>query len=203
MGVPRVPGGEHHMSAITLFRRHRDRRAVPGGRHRRRLRAVVDALAIALAVLGVALLPSEPDRAAAATAPVGQGFTVTPADLAFILKQIRIAEHHAATQTASNPCGTLVGPGPDQIPDRLTSYGLRTVDGSCNNLFPGRERFAAADEVFPRLTPPTFRTAEDPPGPGFPPANASPSTYAKPGNVFDSEPRVISNLIVDQTSTNP
>jgi len=32
---------------------------------------------------------------------VGNGFTVTPGDLAFILKQIKIAEHHAATQTAA------------------------------------------------------------------------------------------------------
>jgi hypothetical protein len=50
-----------------------------------------------------------------AVAPVGQGFTVTPADLAFILKQIKIAERHAATLTPANPCGTLVGPGPDPI----------------------------------------------------------------------------------------
>ena len=72
---------------------------------------------------------------------MGEGFTVTPSDLAFILKQIKIAEHHAATATPANPCGTLVGPGPNQIPDRLSPYGLRTVDGSCNNLFPGqRER---------------------------------------------------------------
>src|SRR5262245_33268250 len=65
---------------------------------------------------------------------VGSGFNVTPGDLAFILRQIKIAEHHAATATPANPCGTLVGPGPDQIPDALTSYGLRTTDGSCNNL---------------------------------------------------------------------
>ena len=97
--------------------------------------------------------------ASAATAPVGAGFTVTAGDLAFILKQIKIAERHAATLTPANPCGTLVGPGADQIPDRLTSYGLRTVDGSCNNLFPGRETFAAADQPFPRLTTPDFRDA--------------------------------------------
>src|SRR5919206_490119 len=149
------------MSAVPLFRRHRAGGAALGSPRRRRLRAVVDAVVIALAVLGVALLPNKSDRAAAATAPAGQGFTVTPADLAFILKQIRIAEHHAATQTASNPCGTLVGPGPEQIPDRLTSYGLRTVDGSCNNLFPGRETFATADQPFPRLTAPLFKDAEN------------------------------------------
>src|SRR6478735_10773248 len=138
---------------------------------------------------------------------VGSGFTVTPGDLQFILKQIKIAEHHAATLTAANPCGTLVGPGPDQIPDALTSYGLRTVDGSCNNLLPGREKFAAADVPFPRLAPnPVFRQAEGVPagflGPGSPAIPTS--SYAqKKGFVFDSQPRTISNLIVDQTSTNP
>jgi Ca2+-binding RTX toxin-like protein len=157
---------------------------------------------MAVAAVVFALMGSVP-AATAAPAPVGNGFVVNEADIAFILKQIVISEHHAATQTPTNMCGTLVGPAADQIPDRISSYGLRTVDGSCNNLFPGRETFAAADQVFPRLTTPTFRTAEDPPGPGFPPANASPSTYAQPGNVFDSGPRTVSNLIVDQTSTNP
>src|SRR3982751_397722 len=138
---------------------------------------------------------------------VGNGFTVTPGDLSFILKQIKIAEHHAATATPANPCGTLVGPGPDQIPDALTSYGLRTVDGSCNNLLPGREKFAAADVPFPRLAgSPVFRDAEGAPagffGPGSP---AIPSSrYAqKKGVVFDAQPRLISNLISDQTATNP
>jgi Ca2+-binding RTX toxin-like protein len=137
----------------------------------------------------------------ASAAPVGQGFTVTPSDLAFILKQIKIAEHHSATYTPENPCGTLVGPGPDQIPDYLSAYGLRTVDGSCNNLIPGNEKFSAADVPFPRLTTPVFRDAEPVP-PGFGPPG--PTSYAqKKGLVFDSQPRVISNLIVDQTSTNP
>src|SRR6476619_7311062 len=138
---------------------------------------------------------------------VGSGFTVTAGDLAFILKQIKIAEHHAATATPANPCGTLVGPGPDQIPDALTSYGLRTVDGSCNNLLPGREKFAAADVPFPRLAgSPVFRQAEGVPagflGPGSP-AVPSSSYAQKKGFVFDSQPRTISNLIVDQTSDNP
>ena len=47
---------------------------------------------------------------------VGSGFTITPGDLSFILKQIKIAEHHAATATPANPCGTLVGPGPTSVP---------------------------------------------------------------------------------------
>src|SRR5262249_17875646 len=135
----------------------------------------------------------------------GQRFTVTTGDLTFILKQIHIAEHHALTQTPANQCGTLVGNGADQIPDRLTPYGLRTVDGSCNNLFPNRERFAAADEVFPRLVTPHFRKAEGSPPNFFAPNTpAGPQTdYGVPGDVFDSQPRLISNLIVDQTSENP
>jgi len=137
-------------------------------RRTRRVSASVGIVVLAAGVLaavvgvGTRLAPN----AQAAPAPAGQGFTVTPGDLKFILKQIKISEHHSQTLTASNPCGTLVGSGPDQIPDRLTAYGLRTVDGSCNNLFPGRETFAAADQPFPRLTHPTFKDAEPTP-PGF------------------------------------
>ena len=108
--------------------------------------------------------------------------------------------------TPDNPCGTLVGTGPLQIPERRTPWGLRTVDGSCNNLYPGQERFAAADQPFPRLTTPRFKAAEGVQagffGPGSP-AVASSSYAQKKGDVFDSRPRTVSNLIVDQTSTNP
>jgi Ca2+-binding RTX toxin-like protein len=169
----------------------------------------------ALLALPTALIPA----AHAVVAPVGGGFTVTPADLAFILKQIKIAERHsralagdptAASQPNPNPsgdpeyCQSMIGTAVDQVPDVLTSYGLRTVDGQCNNLVKTREQFAAADQPFPRLTTPVFNTAEQP-QPGFPPSNdpGNPSTYALPGNVTDTQPRVISNLIVDQTSTNP
>src|SRR3954452_25210105 len=166
--------------------------------------ALVSVLVLATAAgLGIARTTAS----AGVSNVVGNGFTVTPGDLAFILKQIKIAEHHAATATPANPCGTLVGRGPDQIPDAITSYGLRTVDGSCNNLLPGREKFAAADVPFPRLAgSPVFRNAEGVPagflGPGSP-AVPSSSYAQKKGDVFDSQPRVISNLIVDQTSTNP
>src|SRR3712207_6852669 len=55
----------------------------------------------------------------------------------------------------SDPCGTLLGPGPHQIPDAGAHgaelpWGLRTVDGTCNNLVPGQAHFGAADAVFPR-----------------------------------------------------
>ncbi|MDQ0619953.1 peroxidase family protein [Arthrobacter globiformis] len=136
----------------------------------------------------------------AVQAPVGEGFTITASDLAFILKQIKISERHAATYSPEHPCDTLIGTGPDQIPSPLVSAGLRTVDGSCNNLQPGQETFGAADQKFPRLTTPKFTSAENASAFGGP----ATSSYAqKSGTVVDSEPRVISNLIVDQTSTNP
>lgn len=159
-------------------------------------RLVAAALAATIGLPGAVGSPP-----AAQAAVVGAGFTVTAGDLAFILKQIKIAERHAATRTAADPCGTLVGPAANQVPDRLTSYGLRTVDGTCNNLFPGREGVAAAGRTFPRLSRPRFADAEAAP-PGFP-AQASSSYAQKSGEVYDSQPRLASNLIVDQTSTNP
>src|SRR3954453_14206182 len=129
------------------------------------LSIVVSAAALIAGVVGLGATVISP--AGAAVAPTGNGFTVTPGDLAFILKQIKISEHHAATFSSAHPCDTLVGPGPDQIPDRLTYYGLRTVDGSCNNLSPGREKMPPADVPFPRLsTTPVFRDAETNPDPG-------------------------------------
>jgi hypothetical protein len=140
----------------------------------------------------------------AVQAPVGEGFTITPSDLSFILKQIKIAEAHVAnTTSATGPCGALIGTGPNQIPSPLVSQGLRTVDGSCNNLQAGQETFGAADQKFPRLTTPVFKSAENSP-PAF--GGLRPADVVRAevrDNVFDSEPRVISNLIVDQTSTNP
>ena len=79
------------------------------------------------------------------------------------------------------------------VPNSFVAFGLRTVDGSFNNLFPGQEFFGAADQLFPRLLDPFFRTAE-----------YGRTTYAfGHGMVIDLEPRTISNLIVDQTITNP
>jgi hypothetical protein len=157
----------------------------------------------AAVIVGIATVASMGGPAAqAAPAPVGAGFVVTPSDLAFILKQIKIAEHHAASITpTSGPCAGLVGPGPNQIGSPLLSLGLRTVDGSCNNLVAGNEMFGATHQLFPRLATPEFKPAENTP-PAFGPPN--PTSYAQTkGMVFDTQPRIISNLIVDQTSTNP
>ena len=154
------------------------------------------ALLIAMTNVGV-----DPSQAAINTSPVGSGFTVTASDLAYILQQIKIAEYHAAnTTTLTGACGALVGSGDNQIPSPLLSFGLRTVDGVCNNVQPGQETFGAADQDFPRLTTPVFKPAENASAFGGP---ASSSYAQTTGAVVDSQPRLISNLIVDQTSTNP
>ncbi len=146
-------------------------RTGPGG-HRRRATLRRPARLTVLGSVGavVAALLLQPALAAsAAVAPVGAGFTVTTGDLSFILKQINIAERHAATATPTDPCKGLLNkpndgiPDVEQVPDILTTYGLRTVGGECNNLVPGRETFGAADVPFPRLATPDFRDAENVP----------------------------------------
>src|SRR3954454_293651 len=169
----------------------------------RRALAGFSSLLLGLTILPAAVLTSA--HAAAPAAPiVGNGFTVTSADLAFILKQIKIAERHSRSVQGTQPgqvpnpnstgdpeyCQSLVGPNADQIPDRLSSYGLRTVDGACNNLFTGKGQFAASDQVFPRLTKPAFRLGEVAP-PNFPSNSATAggrSDYGQLGNVVDSQP---------------
>ncbi|GLB68042.1 peroxidase family protein [Arthrobacter mangrovi] len=160
-------------------------------------RSVAGALALVLTTsLGM------PALAGPAHAVVGQGFTVTPSDLAFILKQIKISEAHVAnTTSATGPCGALLGLEVNQVPGALVSYGLRTVDGSCNNLQQDREDYGAANRAFPRLAEAEFRKAEDSQSPRVS-ASADPG-YASKNDVWDSQPRVISNLVVDQTATNP
>jgi Ca2+-binding RTX toxin-like protein len=101
------------------------------------------------------------------------------ADLEFILQQIKIAEAHAAGADLRS-----------LIPDPASPLGLRTVDGSFNNL--ANPTFGAADQVFPRMTTPVFRDADE--GTSF---------AQTQGDVIDAQPRIISNLIADQTSGNP
>ena len=136
-------------------------------------------------------------------------FTVTRHDLEFILNQIKIAEHHA--MGGELLCDDRADMSWTCVPDPRLPYGLRTVDGSFNNLlpdtarFPQRSKFGAAGQVFPRMLKPEFRDAEsfDPDGP-MGEAPSMPSSYkSKSGYVVDSEPRLISNLIADQTIDNP
>src|SRR3954449_11541734 len=165
-------------------------------------------LALGVSVLlSAGFLPANATSVQAA-APVGQGFTVTPSDLAFILKQIKIAEAHVAnTTSATGPCGALLGTGADQLPSPLLSMGLRTVDGTCNNLTAGQEKFGAADQIFPRLGGKTFKAAESAPagffGAGSPALSTTYADKSASNVVVDSQPRLISNLIADQTANNP
>ncbi|WP_460894891.1 peroxidase family protein, partial [Ramlibacter monticola] len=107
--------------------------------------------------------------------------TFIRSDLDFILQQIIIAERQANGESLL-----------DLIPNVDLPYGLRTVDGSLNNLVIGQNEFGSADDVFPRLG-----TAQ------FLPAEFGTSYAQTSGTVIDSQPRVISNLIVDQTANNP
>jgi beta-lactam-binding protein with PASTA domain/Ca2+-binding RTX toxin-like protein len=141
--------------------------------------------------VGPAFLPQTAVQAQ--TAPVGQGFIINAGDLRFIYEQILVAQDHAAG-------GQLLGTGANQVSDPQLPRGLRTVDGSYNNLVPTPDQhmFGAADRLFPRLLTPVFRPAENDPVTG------QPTSYTQnAGNVFDSQPRLISNLIVDQTTTQP
>ncbi|MCW2960378.1 MAG: heme peroxidase [Thermoleophilia bacterium] len=166
-----------------------------------RRRQVLAAASVGLTVVAAACIAggSQMTTADAAVAPQGQGFQLNRGDMRFILKQIKISEAHA---TKENGPGTpLVGDGEFQISDPMLPFGLRTVDGSDNNLIPGQNSFGASHQKFPRLSTPVFRSADVTP-PAFGPP--TPTSYAqKSGNVFDAEPRLVSNLIVDQTSTNP
>ena len=135
-------------------------------------------------------------------------FTVNLADLTKILDQIKIAERNAAGESLTS----IIGPDAALLP-----LGLRTVDGSFNHLLPGQQFAGAADQLFPRMLPPDFKTVNDsyqvtlvPAGaPGAPPGgvvitnNNYDPTIPGSHSVADADPRIISNLIVDQTTTNP
>ncbi|AQZ34168.1 heme peroxidase [Pseudomonas sp. LPH1] len=133
----------------------------------------------------------------------GDGLRLIRSDLQFILDQIIIAERHAAGENLM-----------DIIPNSRLPWGLRTVDGSFNNLVPGQQYFGAADQPFPTSTTQHFINDSDGdsidlngPAPGGVFVNGNyaydPTNPASPRDVVDADPRIISNLIVDQTITNP
>ncbi|MBL0407568.1 heme peroxidase, partial [Microvirga aerilata] len=129
-------------------------------------------------------------------------------DLEFILKQIKIAEAHSAgtplNQIRIDANGNIsANPNdPLAVPTPLSPYGLRTVDGSYNNMMEGRDQWGAADNPFPRVTDPYYRNEGDDAMPaGYVAGNNN--NYGQQGDVVDADPRLISNLIVDQTLDNP
>ncbi|WP_235199936.1 peroxidase family protein [Pseudomonas monteilii] len=147
---------------------------------------------------GAPVVPTPATPVVDATAG-GEGLHMVRSDLNFILAQIKIAEADAAGQDILS-----------LIPNIRAPLGLRAVDGSNNNLMnlngTNNTQFGAADNVFPRVTDPVFNPAEGAPagffGPGSP-AIPGTSYQQTSGPVFDSQPRTISNLVVDQTSNNP
>jgi VCBS repeat-containing protein len=146
-------------------------------------------------------------------------------DLEFILRQIKIAEAHATgtplneIRVDANGNVTTDPSAPLAIPTTLSPYGLRTVDGSYNNLVEGRDQWGAADNAFLRITDPFYRNEADDSivfgagSPGqvvFTDGNYAEMGPPSPqsmglggGTVVDADPRIISNLIVDQTLGNP
>ncbi|MGY6215846.1 peroxidase family protein [Methylolobus aquaticus] len=104
-------------------------------------------------------------------------------DLNFILKQIKIAENHVATNYTEYVDGQGV-PVPSLLP-----WGLRTVSGQYNNLV--NPLAGSADQPMPRLLDPYYREGEE--GTSYTQTN---------GVVIDSQPRTISNLVVDQSLNN-
>ena len=98
-------------------------------------------------------------------------------DLDFILSQIFQSERRTPIDDPSLP------------------FGLRTVNGTGNSVMSDRYDYGAADRIFPRLTTSEFREAEN---------GTSYEQVLRDSRVMDSEPRIISNLIVDQNAeTNP
>jgi Ca2+-binding RTX toxin-like protein len=165
------------------------------------------------------LQPWEAPPGARANDAVGAGFQLSLNDLDFIRQQILISETHtanlaASADPASEMCSLLIGDGANQIPPGPNAeeqpFGVRTVSGVCNNLVNDTTKnFGAAEQPFIRLTTADYRDADllsevgamfGPP----PPVQGQQTSYAQvSGTVEDSQPRIISNLIVDQTADNP
>ena len=82
------------------------------------------------------------------------GVRLIQSDLAIILDQIKIAEQHAAGADLL-----------DLIPNSRVAFGLRTIDGSFNNLVnignTNQTEFGASDNLFPRLLDPFFLNDQD------------------------------------------
>ena len=169
--------------------------------------AAVTALAFLVAEIAVVAVSSvRPQRAQAAAAPTGQNFTVTPGDLHFIMKQIKIAEQHASDADGEQPVwhAGRPRPGPDPGPAdavrpadrrRLVQQPLPAARAFRRR---GRAVPAPGDTELPRCRGRGRRR----PGTGSPAARR-PATSRRRAPSSTRRRASISNLIVDQTSTNP
>ncbi|MCH9765173.1 MAG: hypothetical protein K0U34_04170, partial [Alphaproteobacteria bacterium] len=145
----------------------------------------------------------------------------TKHDLQFILEGIIVSETHAS-QTNDTTGGIWAQADIETsrqvllslVPNSFEPIGMRTITGELNNVIDGNENFGAIGE-FPRLTDPDYRddaTTGNPAdataqGPGtntdYQVSDGPSNTSGSNGNVVDSDPRIISNLIVDQSVHNP
>ncbi len=180
-------------------------------------------------LIGITGLVAQSPSATAAGPVLGAGFTITVSDLQFILQQIRIADSHRAIEATSpavtpstnvlslgrpltdfTAAGTTtIAAATTQVASPLLPEGLRQVDGRNNNLTANgfsswigfgyispiptvaKSAWGAADTDFPRTVPASFRTVNG-------------KSYSdRTGDVTDAAPRVISNLISDQSVNNP
>ena len=142
--------------------------------------------------------PVAPAPAAGVSAATDLAFA--RGDLDYILTQIKIAEEHVRRGVG---CETLR----ELIPSALLPWGLRTVDGSCNNLLPDKGQLGAADEVFREAVEPQYDDGQlltvgvlsenDVIGARTSYKRGDGST------VEDSQPRLISRLITNNSTSNP
>jgi len=151
-------------------------------------------------------------------------FKLNAQDLKFVLEQIKIAEANAAgiplkeiyVDAQGNWFDPITGLpytvaslGVVQaISTDLVPKGLRNVDGTDNNLTPGREHWGSSGSIMPRALDAVYTNDADgdrmplgPPGSGAP--TITNTDYGLAASVADADPRIISNLIVDQTVNNP
>ncbi len=116
-------------------------------------------------------------------------------DLNFILKQIKFAERHAAGEELL-----------DILPNASIPWGLRTVDGSFNNLIPGEEHNGQAGLEFLSNIERIYPVAQDLTvelAPGDVAGTPTSYTQGDGRTVQDSTPRLISHLITNQSINNP
>ncbi|SFH20543.1 Ca2+-binding protein, RTX toxin-related [Palleronia marisminoris] len=140
-------------------------------------------------------------------------FHVNKHDLEFILQQIKISEDHASGTDLIEAIRKVYEI--DAQDAALLPAGLRTVDGTYNNLLPGRQDSGAAQTDFPRLLDPVYTDDADGDSIDFDGAGPSPAITntnygvvdgngnVGTGSVVDADPRTISNLIVTQDVSNP
>ncbi|KGJ99310.1 peroxidase family protein [Thalassotalea sp. ND16A] len=159
------------------------------GRHTGPKRSLL-AIAITLGLAGGPILWSE-------TAEAASDLAFNTEDLDFILKQIKYAERHAAGENLL-----------DILPNASIPWGLRTVDGSFNNLIPGNEAFGQADQEFPAEVVRVYPDAQDltmvlAPATGEVAGDATTYSSGNGKTVQDSTPRMISHLTTNMSVDNP